>query len=256
MRSQIRKLGLAVLVATVSITASAEPSLTVEGTEFVLALPDGRVLRSAELVGATLAIGAPGSEIAVTIAGVEEDHHATGGRIMLHHFLAKDASGRSADLCAPDAQGRSLGFPVPDGHRGFELTCTSGAAGKCIRWGYRPWEEQTDGPPLRALHQACMHMVRADYGGDGQAHTREGTLVYVCDRFGVRPCRGDAPLAFEAAWGTEGATCVARPRIANIVSLRQLGARYPRLKQLGPAACSEAAALADPATLLLNRSPD
>ena len=34
----------------------------------------------------------------------------------------------------------------------IELTCTSGAIGKCIRWGYRHWEEQSGGPPLRALH--------------------------------------------------------------------------------------------------------
>jgi hypothetical protein len=50
---------------------------------------------------------------------------------------------------------------------------------------------------------------------------------------------------------------VARPRIAQLVSLVELGARYPRLKsRLGPAACSEAAALADPATLPVNRSPE
>ena len=83
------------------------------------------------------------------------------------------------------------------------------------------------------------------------------SVIYFCDRFGVRPCAADAPLTFEAAWGRGGATCVARPRIAELVSLGQLGARYPRLKpRLGPAACSEGTALADPTTLLVNRSPE
>ena len=37
---------------------------------------------------------------------------------------------------------------------------------KCVRSGYRPWDEQPGGAPLRALHQACIHMMRADYGGE------------------------------------------------------------------------------------------
>jgi ADYC domain len=118
-----------------------------------------------------------------------------------------------------DAEGRSLGFPVPDGRGGFDLACTSGAVGKCIRWGYRLWEEEPGGPPLRALHQACLHMTRADYGGDGQATTRDGTVIALCDRAGVRPCRDRMPMEFEAAWGVDGAVCVARPRIPENISL-------------------------------------
>jgi ADYC domain len=173
----------------------------------------------------------------------------------LHHFLVKDETGRPLDMCAPDAEGRSLGFPVPDGHGGFELTCTSGAVGKCIHWGYRPWEEQPGGPPLAALHQACVHMARADYGGDGHATTREGMLIYWCDRFGIHLCGEDVPGAFEAARGWNGAICVARPRITDNVSLEQLAERYPRLKShLGPAACSKDGAMRELAALLFNRS--
>ena len=93
--------------------------------------------------------------------------------------------------------------------------------------------------PLAALHQACVHMARADYGGDGKATTREGTTIYWCDRFGVHPCSKDAPFAFEAAWGRDGAICVARPRIAEMVSLAQLAERYPKLRShLGSTKCS------------------
>jgi hypothetical protein len=249
----MRTLVVVAMLAGVS-PASAQAPLTAEGTEFVLATGDGRVLRSPDLVGATLKLGAGEKQIELTIKSVEEDRRSTGGRVLLHHFLVKDESGNPVDLCAPDADGRSLGFPVPDGHGGFDLTCTSGGVGKCVRWGYRPWEEQP-GRPMRALHRACIHMARADYGGDGTAATREGTTIYMCDRFGVRPCAKNAPLVFEAAWGVDGATCVARPRIAQLISLRQLGERYPRLKsRLGPRACSEAKASRDPAALLFNRS--
>ena len=256
MHLALRALGLAVsLAATLPAGAVAQSHLAVEGTEFVLTLADGRTLRSADLKGATLKMRAEAGVRDVTIESVEEDPQAVGGRVLLHHFVTSDAGGKAADLCRPDAEGRSLGFPVPDGRGGFELTCTSGAVGKCIRWGYRPWEERPGGAPLKALHRACVHMVRADYGGDGSTATRDGTLVYVCDRFGVRPCERNAPLAFEAAWGEHGATCVARPRVSDRLSLDALGKRYPRLKSgLGPALCTEGRAASDPAALLYNRS--
>jgi hypothetical protein len=244
-----------VLAVIVTAPAAAEPRLTTEGTEFVLHTADGRVLRSFDLVGATLTIKAEGRDTNVTIKAVEEDRRANGGRVLLHRFVVRGSSGQAVELCAPDADGRSLGFPVADGRGSYELTCTSGAIGKCVRWGYRPWEEQPGGPPLRALHQACVHMARADYGGDGRASTREGTLIHVCDRFGVRLCRDDAPLAFEAAWGIDGAVCVARVRVAENISLREIAARYPRVKpQLGPAACTQDSAMANTAALLFNRS--
>lgn len=250
----MRRGAAVVLAMIVTAPAAAQPRLTAEGTEFVLRTADGRVLRSFDLVGATLSIKADGRDTDVTIQAVQEDRHANGGRVVLHRFTVKDASGRFTDLCAPDAEGRRLGFPVADGRGGFELTCTSGAIGKCVRWGYRPWEERPGGPPLRALHRACIHLVRADYGGDGRPTAREGTMIHVCDRFGVRPCRDDAPMAFEAAWGTQGAICVARVRVSENISLQDLAERYPRLKpRLGPAACTQDA-MRDPAALLFNRS--
>jgi hypothetical protein len=243
-----------VLAGTPAITF-AQARLTAEGTELVLTTADGRTLRSGNLVGARLAMGAAGREIEVTIAGVEEDLGAIGGRVLLHRFEVADRSGKPTALCAPDADGNSLGFPVPDGHGGFDLTCTSGAIGKCIRWGYRPWDERPGGAPLQSLHRACVYMTRADYGGDGSSATRDGTMISVCDRFGVQPCVPDSPVAFEAAWGVEGATCVARPRIPDIVSLPRLVERYPRLRgRVGRDACNEDAAQSDAAALLFNRS--
>jgi hypothetical protein len=191
-----------------------------------------------------------GKDALVTIARVEVDRQSTKGRVVLHHLFVG-----GEELCAPDADGRSAGFPVPDGSGGYQLTCTSGAVGKCVRWGYRSWEERPGGPPLRDLHKACVLMTRADYGGDGTTTTRDGTRISFCDRFGINGCHGGGPGRFEAAWGPERAICVARPRIAETVSLEQLAPRYPDLAfHLGPAVCSQKIALADPAALLFNRS--
>ncbi len=252
----IRAFALAALATAVPASAFAQ-ALTVEGTEFVLTMADGHVLRSSDLVGATLKVRSEGHDIEVMIKSVEEDPYSVGGQVFLHHFLVKDDIGKLTDLCAPDAQGKSLGFPVPDGRGGFDLTCTSGAVGKCVRWGYRPWEEKPGGPPLRALHQACTHMVRADYGGDGHATTREGTLIDIYDRFNIQTSDKDAPMTFEAAWGVDGAICVAHPRIPENISLEQLAEHYPRLKpHVGPAACTEENAKRNPAALLFNRSKE
>lgn len=247
---------MALLVAgALPAVAVAQSRLAVDGTEFVLTLDDGRILRGPALEGATLKMRTAAGATDVTIESVEEDPLAVGGRVLLHHFVTRDTGGKVVDLCLPDAEGKGLGFPVPDGRGGFDLTCTSGAIAKCIRWGYRPWEERPVGPPLKSLHRACVYMVRADYGGDGSTSTRDGMEVYVCDRFGVRPCAKDAPLTFEAAWGASGATCVAHPRVPDHVSLGELARRYPSLRGgLGPASCTAENADRNPAALLFNRS--
>jgi hypothetical protein len=80
----------------------------------LLQLPAGRTLCSGDLVGATLNIAVAGTPGAITIQSVDEDRHALGGRVLLHHFVVKDQASREVDLCTPDADGRSLGFPVPN----------------------------------------------------------------------------------------------------------------------------------------------
>ena len=137
----------------------------------------------------------------------------------------------------------------------FDLTCTSGAIGKCVRWGYRFFEEGPGTPPLRALHQACVRMARADYGGDGRATTRDGTMIEMYDRFGIQKSDRLVPMAFEAGWSPDGAVCVAHPRIPENVSLQDLGERYPHLRpHLGPTQCTEESAMHDSRALIFNRS--
>lgn len=213
------------------------------------------MLRSVELVGATLMMIIDGRKLAVTIAAVEEDRQASGGRLMLHRFRVRQDDGRIDDLCLPDATNEAWGFPIPDGRGGFELTCMSGAYGKCVRLGYRPWEERPGGPPLSALHRACMRMIRADYGGDGTSWTRDGTLIDVYDRFGVQSPQQTGEMSFEAGWSETGAVCVAHPRLRATPKLAELARRYPDLAgRTGPQACDEKKAL--PEALLFNRSAE
>jgi hypothetical protein len=234
--------------------AIAQPTLTADGTEFVLTTDAGQVMRGADLVGATIRLRVAGRPFEITIESAQEDRKSV-GYVLLHHFVARNNGGPPSDLCSPDAEGRSLGFPVPSGNGNFDITCTSGAVGKCVRFGYRPWEEVPDGPPLKALHQACIHMVRADYGGDGKPSTRNATLIDIYDRWGIQTTDGIGSMTFEAAWGVDGAVCVAHPRVPENISLQELEKRYPRLEaHLGPAVCTEKIASHDRRTMLFNRS--
>ena len=229
-------------------------TLSVEGTAFVLRLPDGRTLRGADLTGARFVWREEGRDSVIRIDLVEREESAS-GPVLIHRLSVLDPdTGSAQPLCRPDAQGRRAGFPVQGADGGFSLTCTSGAEGKCILMGYHPWQSRSDGVPMRDLHRACIHLIRADYGGDDRPTTRDGTIIDIYDRFGIQSPI-DTSMPFEAAWGVEGAVCVARPRIADAVSLDELAGRYPKLRDaLGPERCNEEAAKAMPGALLFNRS--
>jgi hypothetical protein len=230
------------------------PSLEVVATKFRITMPDGRVLASPDLVGAVLdATDEMGRTIRVRLDAVTRDPSDRDGDISLHRFSVPDAAtGSWRDFCTPGPDGTVAGFPLAgswtkDGRHesagsGFIITCTSGAIGKCVRMGYKPWRK-FKGDSLWDYHQACVRAVRADYGGNGAGHTRDGTLIDIWDRLGIQPPAPDPrspALEFEAAWGPNGAICVRRTRIADLLSTAELAALYPRLTdKIGPD-CSEA----------------
>jgi hypothetical protein len=228
--------------------AVGAPRLMTDRGELVLITPDGRELRSANLVGSTLEVG----ESLVRLDAVELESFAA-ERVLLHHFTVVPRREQPSELCTADPSGQRWAMAV-QGERGqVQLVCSSGAIGKCIRWGY-PWGRSTRGPAARALHDACVRMVRADYGGDGATATRDGTRIAYCDLAGVHPCtRGEHEI--EAAWSSSGATCVAKPRIPELTTLEELAHQYPQLAgHLGPA-CTISAAAGDERVTLFSWVP-
>lgn len=94
---------------------------------------------------------------------------------------------------------------------GLTFACFDGVLAKCVRWGYAPWGKQ-DGQELRAYHQTCSRMARADYCGDGVGHTENGTLINIWDEIGIQSADIREDLAFEAAWTPDGAFNIERTR--------------------------------------------
>jgi hypothetical protein len=242
--------------------AVAQPSIAkieVSGTAFHITLSDGSVKQGTELAGAVLVFNIDGKQVRIRIAAVMPD--ADDNAVLLHDFRI---DGTDTPLCSPDPYGKQLGFPLvgrtsPDGRfldaspGIFELICTSGAQGKCVRFGYHPWEGAPDGRSMREYYDACVRMVRADYCGDGRAWTRDGTIIDMWDDQGIQrsDTQNDPAFSFEAGWKPDGAVCVAHTRIPENITLDKLKASCPRLATIPT--CDEASARATGA-LLFNRS--
>ncbi|QRM28565.1 ADYC domain-containing protein [Microvirga sp. VF16] len=245
--------GLLSLVLPIPVQA-LNGRLEADRGEFRLRLDDGRVLERQALIGTRVVIRSGTQDVTLLIDAVEEENSTSGKPIVLYRLLIDSPEGqRWHDACEPDTRGRRLGLPLLK-ETGIAITCTSGAEGKCILMGYRPWEASANAP-MRDLHAACIHLVRADYGGDDHATTRDGTVIDVYDRFGIQKPETTDSMPFEAAWGKHGAVCVAHPRIAQNVTLDDLAKAYPRLRDtLGSEACTEEAMRGHPEVLLFNRS--
>ena len=245
-------------------------SVAVEGTVFRVQLTSGRVLAGPELVGATLTLMSSGAATPrkVFIEAVVTDPQDPDHETLLYHFLAVDsATQQRTELCGPNADGERWGFPVrgqwdAEGRHlsdaGYTLTCSDGAQGKCVRFGYKPWKTLADGTRLDSFHQTCIRMVTANYCGDRRT-TRDGMLIDFYDTAGIQipdPKAASAGVRFEAAWNPAGALCVAHTRVPEHVTLEQLGKECPRLAgHLGDTDCTEAIArhLPGPA-LMYNQS--
>lgn len=260
------KAGCATVIAAVAFATSAlaqtppapQPSvqsISVEGTEIVVGLADGRTLRSKDLVGATLDVRFEGQPAKVRIAGIEPDPDDKSGTVWLHTFEARQADGSWRNLCSPGPDGCRQGFPLQDAAGSLEFTCSSGAVGKCVRFGYRPWAGGPDGKSLAPQHAACVRMVRGDYGGTGEPFTRDGMDIDLYDAQDIQTPDMAADQSFEAGWSSDGAVCVHHARVKENVTLAELEERFPRLKGRTGAVCTEEFARANGA-VLFNRSKD
>ena len=265
-RSMIRAAagGFVLFIAVAGPAAAV--SVAVVGSQFRVTLDDGRVLAQEALKGVVLALGdGSGRQRRLRIEAVEPDPRDVDGEVMLYSLSEQDPeSGEWRNACLPDPQGRRLGFPLPgrftaDGR--YEsapgkllITCTGGAEGKCVRFGYKPWGKAPDGAPLTEAYNACVRLVRADYAGDGRGTTRNGQPIDIYDSLGVLSPANDPSYEFEAGFDEKGAICVRHVRVKENATLAAIEASTPRLKGKVGEICDEALARAQGAILFV-RSP-
>ncbi len=235
-----------------------------DGTHIKVRKADGSFASDAELIGAVLVAREAGGTIKTSfrIDAVDVDPTDPTGEIVLYSLSTKDpATGVWSNACQPDVKGVAKGFPIagvwtPTGLHvrepgRFEMTCTGGAYGKCVRWGYKPWKSQA----MWDRHQACTRLVRADYCGDGVGHTRNGTPIDIYDFDGIQQDESAPGMSFEAAWGTDGAVCVRHTRLIDLMTLDGIRKACPgKLDAMLGDACTEERARLDPRALLFDKS--
>jgi hypothetical protein len=246
---------------------AAAPKVEIVGSTFQVTLADGSVLAPRDLPGVILALGdGSGTQRRLRIDAVDPDPKDHSGEILLYTLSEADAAtGEWRNACQPDPDGKRFGFPLA-GHFTADgryvpqagqilITCTGGAEGKCVRFGYHPWTALADGTSLVAAYNACVRLVRADYAGDGRGTTRNGQPIDIYDAFGIETRANDPTYRFEAGFTVDGAVCVRHVRVPQNVTLSLLEAQAPRLAgKLGPV-CTEDYARAQGAILFV-RSPD
>ena len=153
--------------------------------------------------------------------------------------------GRASPYCAADAAGLTLAVPLrgrwtEDGRllrdEGLTLACTSGAAGKCLAWGYAPWRAPVAGRSMSDYLQACTRLVRADYCGTGHSGTRDG--IQIAHTGGLHPDPPCPTIAVRGGLGSGG-----RP------------VRAPRARAVSAGHGCAANAVPGPAATILARRP-
>lgn len=256
----MRALRVALLAAAVvavgpvpGIPATPAPSVTVEGAQFRIMRADGSVVSQLALPGTILTVGdGSGARRRLRIDAVEPDPSDLTGELMLYTLSEQQAvDGPWQNVCLPGPDGRRQAFPLagrftaegrylPAPDR-ILITCTGGAEGKCVRFGYKPWATAPNGAPLAHYYRACVRLVRADYCGDGVGHTRDGTPIDIFDRIGVQADEPRPDMSFEAAFGPEGAVCVRHTRIPALFDLDRLKRQCPGLADRVEAGCDETA---------------
>lgn len=132
-------------------------------------------------------------------------------------FQTKDDEGNVAYLCDADALGLHTAVVIRDvtidpftadmaPRKGTAyFACTSGAVGKAVTWGYRPWERSL------AEFSAAVRMVRADYCFDGMSWTVNGTALQLKDRWNINTFVASAAPT-EVVWTKTGIACLTQPR--------------------------------------------
>src|SRR4051812_6556476 len=85
--------------------------LSVEGTAFVLRLPDGRVLKGAELQGATVQLASGAGQVPpLHLKRIKPDPQDP--EILRHEYETPDGKGGWKPACQPNFYGETWGFPI------------------------------------------------------------------------------------------------------------------------------------------------
>ncbi|MEO0537615.1 MAG: ADYC domain-containing protein [Cyanobacteria bacterium P01_A01_bin.123] len=198
---------LLLLISGCSVALTALPAQTQPSTAFEI----GTTLTTSNVQGNARTIKILDADVVLNASGYET---------VLHTVAYQNSEQLWQPLCNPNVEEDTRAVALPGqwdstgsylDNNEITFACTSGVIGKCVLWGYHP-QQTVEGYSLQDLHQACTRMARADYCGDGVSHTRDGTEIDIYDRLSIQMPTTHSAMAFEAAWGPDGAVWISRTR--------------------------------------------
>jgi len=213
-------------------------TMALRETRFTVNGKNGLAKGKNDLVGAEFVASLDnGDTLLLRIEDVYQHPDKEHRDIYLYNITYSTSEGRRS-LCGYDDQGQIIpaiplegkwdysqgtaqgGSKIQD-NTAFTFGCVDYVLAKCVLAGYKPWaiaqvcqkKEGCQKITLEAFHQTCTRMLRADYCGDGRAHTEEHLLINVYDAFGIRIDNDDWNV--EAEWDPNGAVCVRNSRAGH-----------------------------------------
>ena len=213
-------------------------SIALDGSLLKGLLSNGTVISGRDFIGLTFTVSGNNPtprSYTFRIDNVTKDTTHGMNDVWLYHISVKEGTqGSFSSICMDPAGNDHDLIPIvgaywdeATGNRidkadALTLGCLGGVIGKCARIGYRPWATGTQckdskgkncSPvPLKDHHQACTRMFRADYCGNGQGYTKDGTIIDVFDYLDPAIQLREEKWTFEARWLPTGAMCVSQER--------------------------------------------
>lgn len=211
-------------------------SLGVENDEFVVKRNNTR-LKGNQLIGTIILVQAPGGlPIPITILGTQlVDSWAEGAppvraytlvspdlNVLLHKNVCSgsllDPLTAAATIIGGETYNNDTKTVEPNRAGWFTIACAGSAAAKMKLMGYSPQTEfdGTGAPSTVAQRNATLKMITADYCGEGESYTENGTPVVWNNQAGsVDSSSWHTPGLVEAVWNDEGAVCLGSTRLAD-----------------------------------------
>jgi hypothetical protein len=199
-----------------SLNGDSLNGFTLNGSQLIGTKIDGTQLTDSALVGTTFD--------GVTVGGVtirlriDSFAQGTGSNADVYYYGLSWKSKNGWQAVCPNAataiatmgrwnfgQGVSGGGSWTVDWNFITWSCQVSAITKCVELGYKPWK-YVGNASLQPYHQACTRLLRADYCGNGQPYTVNGTLVDLYDGLGIQ--LDTENWSFEAEWDQNGARCM------------------------------------------------
>lgn len=231
-----------------NLSSGPVTGLTLTGSQFRGTSASGKAMSGLDFVGAVAQLrtdaskNAPPSDYRLRFDNIYLDTQAPGGDVYLYDVsYARSGDTTWQSLCA-DANGAPVAaVPISnywnektgdriDNSNVITFACISGALGKCVRLGYRPWAQVSNCTTrscsqvlLNNHHQACTRLIRADYCGNGKSYTLNGTLIELYDALNPQIQKQTMGWNVEARWTAQKAECIDDARHSELLQ----NGRYP-----------------------------